>query len=223
MSKQQLFDWFYTNSTNLTADRILIIMLSGFCISAVIYATYWITYRGVAYNAKFNMVNVVITQISIIVMLMISSNIVISLGMVGALSIIRFRTAIKDPKDTTFIFWSLTEGLCVGSQNFKLAIISATVIAAILLIFHFVTVSKRKYLVIIRGEERPINVEIAMNVIKRFGLSFNVRSSTHTHTRQEMIIEIKAKNLGQSFTDELLKVDGISAVNWLIENGDTIG
>ena len=84
-----------------------------------------------------------------IIMLMISSNIVISLGMVGALSIIRFRTAIKDSRDTVFIFWAITEGLCVGSQNFKLSIITTLFLAILMLIIGFIPKLYSKYLIVI--------------------------------------------------------------------------
>ncbi len=89
------------------------------------FITYRVTHLSTAYSAKINATNVAITLITAVIMLMISSNIVISLGMVGALSIIRFRTAIKDPWDTVYIFWAVVEeGLAIGSQNFKLSFIA---------------------------------------------------------------------------------------------------
>ncbi len=151
MTKEQIFQYFYTNSANLSIRSIFIVLAAGLLIGAVIYATYWATYRGVAYNARFNVSLVAILEISVVIMLMISSNIVISLGMVGALSIVRFRTAIKDSRDTVFIFWAIAEGLSVGSQNFKLALITTVFISMILLGFHFLPQLDQKYLLIVRG------------------------------------------------------------------------
>ena len=104
MSASQILEWFSLNSVNLTITNIILVMLFGTLIASIIFITYRMTYRGVAYNQNENISNVIVLLVTIVIMLMISSNIVISLGMVGALSIVRFRTAIKDPKDTIFIF-----------------------------------------------------------------------------------------------------------------------
>ena len=124
MSKKEIFEYFYTNSANLGIKSTTIIMLAALVICAIIYFTYYFSNKGVEYNRNFNISLSVILLISVVIMLMISSNIVISLGMVGALSIVRFRTAIKNSKDTVYIFWAIAEGLSVGSQNFKLVIIT---------------------------------------------------------------------------------------------------
>ncbi len=116
MTKSEILDWFSVNNASLDANRILFVLGMGMMLGVVIFATYRITYAGVSYNAKFNVGNVVMLLIAAVIMLMISSNIAISLGMVGALSIVRFRTAIKDPQDTIYIFWSIVEGLCAGAQ-----------------------------------------------------------------------------------------------------------
>lgn len=109
MSKKDLLDLLNWQNQTIGGRRLLFILCVGLAISAVIFVTYRLTYNGVSYNAKFNISNSVILLITIVIMIMISSNIIISLGMVGALSIVRFRTAIKDPRDTVFIFWSIAE------------------------------------------------------------------------------------------------------------------
>lgn len=107
MSKSDIVNMFYQSGASLGGKRILILLLAGLAVGAVIFITYRITYTGVNYSFRFNLSNVVILLITVVIMIMISSNIVITMGMVGALSIIRFRTAIKDPRDTVFIFWSV--------------------------------------------------------------------------------------------------------------------
>ena len=104
MSKSDILQWFGMNTEALTSLRILFVLAVSIAVGAVIFITYRLAYRGVAYDARFNVSNVVLVLISAVIMLMISSNIAISLGMVGALSIVRFRTAIKDPQDTIYIF-----------------------------------------------------------------------------------------------------------------------
>ena len=97
MSKKEILNWFTVNNESLDVSKILFVLGVGILVAVVIFATYRITYSGVSYNAKFNVGNVVMLLIASVIMLMISSNRAISFGMVGALSIVRFRTAVKDP------------------------------------------------------------------------------------------------------------------------------
>ena len=103
MSKEEVLGYFYTNSNEYGVKTTLLILLCGLAVGMVIYLTYYITAEKVAYNSKFNWSLVIMHLITVVVMLMISSNIAVSLGMVGALSIVRFRTAVKDSRDTMFI------------------------------------------------------------------------------------------------------------------------
>ena len=134
MSKTKILEWFNTNNNALDTNHIILYMLAALFISIIIYITYRITYTGVSYNNKFAITNLIILLIATVLMMMISSNIAISLGMVGALSIVRYRTAIKDPNDTLFLFWSIVEGLCVGAQMLKMAAISTLFIAIVVII-----------------------------------------------------------------------------------------
>ena len=153
MSKKDILQTYFNGNAALTARNILIVLAFALVMAAVIFVTYRLTHSGTAYSAKLNATNVAITLITTVIMLMISSNIVISLGMVGALSIIRFRTAVKDPWDTVYIFWAVVEGLCVGSQNFKLALLSVLFIAVALILLSLRSSMIRKYLVVIRADE----------------------------------------------------------------------
>lgn len=110
MSKEEVLGYFYTNSSEYGVKTTLLILLCGLAVGMVIYLTYFISSEKIAYNRKFNWSLVTMHLITVVVMLMISSNIAVSLGMVGALSIVRFRTAVKDSRDTIFIFWAMAEG-----------------------------------------------------------------------------------------------------------------
>lgn len=223
MSKRDILEWFQTNSSSLTTGRILAIMLMGLLMATVIFITYRITYTGVAYNLKFNASNVAILLITIVIMLMISSNIVISLGMVGALSIVRFRTAVKDPRDTVFIFWSIVEGLCIGSQNNKLALVSTLMIAMVLLAFSFVMKLGHNYLLIIRGAS-DLSVEQVRELIKGSAPKSRVKTVNSTELSVEMIVELRLKNeLDGKLVEDIRSLPGVTAVNWLLESGDSVG
>ena len=223
MTKNDILDWFTVNNETLGAGKILFVLGVGILVAAIIFITYRITYAGVCYNAKFNIGNVVLLLISSVVMLMISSNIAISLGMVGALSIVRFRTAIKDPQDTIYIFWAIVEGLCVGAQVFKLAIISAIVIALILVGTSFYYNVKRKYLIIIRGTEE-INMDDVLNCLKHTYKNPCLKAANFEKSHAELIIEVSAK---QEITTQVLEsirgIKNVVSVNWLLEMGEHVG
>ena len=157
-------------------------------------------------------------------MLMISSNIVISLGMVGALSIIRFRTAIKDSRDTVFIFWAITEGLCIGSQNFKLAVVTTLFIAILMLVVGFLPKLYYKYLIVISGDKNKLKSNEIKDGLKPFVKEMELRTMTKNDDSIEMIFEIKTRGeIKLKSIDAISSIDGVKSVNWIVESGDTIG
>lgn len=223
MSKEQIFEWFYQNSSSLSSKRIIGIFLMGLIIAGIIFLTYRITYNGVAYNSRFNISNVIILLITIVLMLMISSNIVISMGMVGALSIVRFRTAIKDPRDTVFIFWSIAEGLCIGSQNNRLAIISSLIIAVVLVAFTYGVRNSQKYLLIIRANA-IVTEEDIREIMESSIQDCKMKNMHKNNGKVEMIFEVKVKK-GEDGTvlNKLLENADITYLNWLAETGEMVG
>lgn len=224
MSKEEIFNYFYTNSANFGAETIFLTMLAGLGISLIIYFTYYITYKGVQYSSKFNISLIIISLITNVVMQMISSNIAISLGMVGALSIVRFRTAIKDSRDTVFIFWAITEGLCVGSQNFKLALITSLFMAVIFISTSLLPTIKNKYLLILRGGGEDIDVEKVNTTLSEYVKFSELRAANKDEDHQEMIYEIKVKKeINQELIDKLYNIDGVKSINYVIESGENIG
>ena len=153
----------------------------------------------------------------------ISSNVVISLGMVGALSSIRFRTAIKDPWDTVYIFWSVVAGLSVGAQHFKLALISTLFIAAVLLLLSLRTGGFRKYLLVIRGDSSADPAELTRQIAACHKRS-KLRASNHIGDSRELIYEIAGTGgVDQALLAELKKQPGVTAVSFLEQTGETVG
>lgn len=222
MTKDEIFQYFYTNSANLGVKSILTIMLAGLLIAALIYLTYWINYQGVAYNAKFNASLVVILLVSVVVMLMISSNIVISLGMVGALSIVRYRTAVKDSRDTVFIFWAIAEGLSVGSQNFKLAMVTTLFIAIIITLFTFMPGGKNRYLLVITGD--GMDQDELTEAMKSVVSHIKLRAANQAEGRQELIYEVRSsRQLDLESMNKLSACKGVLTANWVSESGESVG
>lgn len=223
MSKEEIFNYFFTNSANFGVKEIGLIMLAGLLISLIIYVTYWLTNNGVSYNSKFNVSLIIVSLISILIMLMISSNIVISLGMVGALSIVRFRTAIKDSRDTVFIFWAISEGLCTGSSNLKLAIVTTLFISIVLIITSYIPKIWNKYLIVVRGE-KAIDLDEVIDSIKPFIKNYKVRAANKNEKQQEIIIEVRTKGeLNNNMIEKVSKVKNVKSINYVIESGETVG
>ena len=224
MSKEEVLSYFYTNSTNYGIKRTFAILLCGLFAGMVIYLTYYITSEKIVYNRKFNCSLVSLLLITVIVMLMISSNIAISLGMVGALSIIRFRTAVKDSRDTVFIFWAIAEGLCTSSQNYRLTFTSVLFIAIILILSSKIPGIYNRYLLVVMGGEEAIDKETFEKKLKQFVVSQKIRTVNKDASHEELILEIKTKGeLNLAVIDELISVSGVESVNWVVESGETVG
>ena len=120
---------------NLSAEEIVLHILSSAAISIAIYISYWFTHAGTAYSRKFNVSLITLTVLTGTVMTVIGNNIALSLGMVGALSIVRFRSAIKEPIDIVYLFWSISVGIVLGAGLIPLAVIGSIIIGVILILF----------------------------------------------------------------------------------------
>lgn len=224
MSKEEVLSYFYTNSTNYGIKRTFVILLCGLVTGLIIYLTYYITSEKLVYNRRFNWSLVTMLLITVIVMLMISSNIAISLGMVGALSIVRFRTAVKDSRDTMFIFWAMAEGLCVSSQNYRMTLVTVLFIATVLIISSKIPGIWNRYLLIITASETPIDMEEFEAKLAPYIVSRRIRTVNRSASHEEMILEIKTRGeLDLRVIDELASVAGIQSVNWVVESGETVG
>lgn len=223
MSKNDILEWFAANNEALSTGTILLTLAVGFVIGLIIFITYRISFRGVSYSAKFNVGNVVLVLVAAVIMLMISSNIAISLGMVGALSIVRYRTAVKDPHDTVYIFWSIVEGLCVGAQLTKLAVVSTIFIALVLLMGSFYYAIRHKYLIIVHGDG-SLGQEKLVEIIRKYYPKSLTKSVNTTAGHSEMIFEINSQSdPDAAMIEELKKTDGVTGTNWLLEMGEHVG
>ena len=155
--KSELYNYFLSQGADtLTIQNIIINMVVAFVIGMLIYATYKSTHSGVVYSARFNISLVMTVLVTTTVMCVIGNNISLSLGMVGALSIVRFRTAIKDPRDTIYIFWAVAVGVCCGVSNYLIALIGTVFIVLFLVLFGFVR-DVNRMLIIVRGSSAAVS------------------------------------------------------------------
>jgi len=203
-------------------QTVLLVLIIAFLVSLIIYLTYKNTYSGVMYNPRFNVSLIMITMVTTIVMVVIGSNISVSLGMVGALSIIRFRTAVKDPRDTAFIFWCVVSGLACGTQNYTIVIVGSVFICLILFLFKKLATRDNKYVLIVKGPKFDIPaVEKAINTNVKH---YSCKGKYVTKDNIELIYDIKfKKEMNDKVIYEIGKITGITTINIVSSNTDTMG
>ena len=208
--------------TKMPIETVFLILVIAFIVAMIIYLTYKNTYTGVMYNPRFNVSLVMITMVTTIVMVVIGSNISVSLGMVGALSIIRFRTAVKDPRDTAFIFWGVVSGLACGTQNYTIVLAGSIVICLVLFIFKKVVSGDDKYLLIIKGTD--LDTSAIDKFVEKHTKYFACKGKYVKNSNVELIYDIKLKNKKDDTIFNSLKDDlNIDTVNLVANNTDTMG
>ncbi len=203
-------------------ETVLLVLFVAFIVALIIFITYKHTYTGVLYNPRFNVSLMMITMVTTVVMCVIGSNISVSLGMVGALSIIRFRTAVKDPRDTAFIFWGVVSGLACGTQNYIIAVVGSLFICIMLFIFKKISAASDKYVLVVKGDTSVINE--AEKAIKSTIKDNNLKGRYIKNNDFELVYDIKVhKDNDKKATNELNKIKGITTINIISSNTDTMG
>lgn len=189
--------------------EILVILLVALLGGLLIYLTYRFTADVSVYNRAFNVGNVIVALITAVIMMMISSNIVISLGMVGALSIVRFRTAVKEARDTIFIFWSIVLGLCAGSQNFILAGVSSLFICIVVFAFSLAgrAGSNRFTLIVRTTAANSTDIE---RVLRAGAKNFRLRAANTAGGSTELVYKVKIS--GKASLDLLQQLNIVEGV-----------
>lgn len=222
--KEQLFNYINGSAKALTINDILINFLIAVILGMVIYISYRLSHSGAVYSARFNVSLVMLTLITALVMNVIGNNISLSLGMVGALSIVRFRTAIKDPRDTAYVFWAIAVGVCCGVSDYMTAGIGSAVIFFFLLFFGAVQ-SNEKYLLVVRGiSNRDLDIEQIVRTYYKEKAILRVKNTSKNSV--ELIYELSAKLIKtsesnvNSITEKLYDLEGISNVNIVCQNDE---
>lgn len=224
--KEYLYE-LLTEGGTLSLEDICLHILASAVISFAIYLSYWYTHAGTAYSKKFNVSLVTLTILTGTVMTVIGNNIALSLGMVGALSIVRFRTAIKDSRDTTYIFWSIIVGICCGVGDYIVAAVGTVIVFVVLLIFGRVRNENRILLVIRGGREKMMDIEGI--VFEFFGAGAFLKVKNTTSDAVELIYEMPRKvyeatyKKEQDIVDRLYKLSNIEYVNVVTQSDEISG
>lgn len=199
---------------------IILGIVTALIMGAVIYFVYSKFYVGVIYSRSFAITLVGMTILTAMVTLAISTNIVISLGMVGALSIVRFRTAVKDPLDLLYLFWAITTGITAGAGMYLLVAATAVIMIAMIFLFYHKQQKGRIYIAVIHY----VGDEVGDNVIRAFGkMKYFVKSKTVRKGKTELSVEVYCKNNDMFFLDKIRDTEGVEDATLIQYNGEYHG
>lgn len=205
-------------ATTITLEGILMSLVVAFLIAMFIIYVYRKTFSGVSFSKSFALLLILVTMVTALVIRTISTNLALSLGMVGALSIVRFRTAVKDPIDTGFIFWGITAGIMAGVGVYLVALISSIALGGLFWLSYLLGFkSSSQYLLILKYD---IAIADKIKAIMAKLPKHKLRSKHVSGTRVEVTFDIDVKDGKESITDAFLRIDGIDSVSLVSYQND---
>ena len=210
---------FLEQVTSFSVTDMLISLALAFVIGLFIYEIYKITYRGVMYSRSFGLTLLALAMITDLAIMTVTSNVVLSLGMVGALSIVRFRTAIKEPLDIAFLFWSIVVGIMLGAGMIPLAVFGSLILG---LIFYLFTRQKKNtvpYILVLQCENDNAEAE-ALAKLNSYVKKHVIKSKTVSAAGIELTVETNLDGTEAAFLNDLQKVGGVSAATLVSYNGE---
>lgn len=223
MSFQDIFkSSFLENISSVSLLDMAIALVLAFGIGLFIFLIYKKTFAGVMYSSSFGVTLVALTMISTLVILAVTSNVVLSLGMVGALSIVRFRTAIKEPLDIAFLFWSIAVGIVLAAGMISLAVFGSVFIGIVLLVFANKKSHLNPYIVVIRCENHDSEIA-TMEFLKKQVKHCVIKSKTVQSGAIEINAEVRMKEDNTDFINILSEMNGVSSAVLVSYNGDYMG
>ena len=213
---------FLDNVTAISPLDMVLTLVLAFAIGLFIFFIYKKTFAGVMYSSTFGVTLIALTMISAFVILAISSNVILSLGMVGALSIVRFRAAIKEPLDIAFLFWSIAAGIVLAAGMIPLAVFGSGVIGVVLLVFANRKSHVNPYIVILSCEDHASEVA-ATELLRQRTQKCVTKSKTVEQGDIELNIEVRMKDDDTDFVNELASMRGVRSAVLVSYNGDYMG
>lgn len=206
------------NSGDITTGRILVTLGVTAVLAAYIFIVYYTATKKTFYNKSFNISMALVAVITSAIILAMQSNLVISLGMVGALSIVRFRTAIKDPMDLMFLFWSISTGIICGANMYAIALLSSLVITIGLFLLELTPVGRAASILIV-SMEKPEKEEELLSAVKGFSRVCQVKSRNLSEGGMNLIVECKPVK-GQELLVKVKEIEGVFGVSLMAHDGE---
>ena len=213
---------FLENVNAVSVFDMVLALLLAFGVGLFIFFVYKKTYAGVMYSSGFGVTLVALTMITTLVILAVTSNIVLSLGMVGALSIVRFRTAIKEPLDIAFLFWAIAAGIVLAAGMIPLAVFGSVFIGIIILIFANRKDMTRPFIVVIDCDGHT-SESAALRLLAEHTTRMSVKSKTARKNAVELNVEVRLKGGNTDFVNELSNIPGVDSAVLVSYNGDYMG
>lgn len=207
-----------TNTGDLSLKTIATVLLMTCVLAAYIFVVYRLVTRKTFYNKNFNIALAAIAVIVAAIIMTIQSNIVISLGMVGALSIVRFRTAIKDPMDLVFLFWSIAVGIICGANLIGIAVITSIALTIGIFILDAIPSSKAPMLLIVNAHDKTIR-DAVIDAVKANCKVYHIKSQTMERDRLDIIVEVRT-NDGPALVDSVSAIEGIDRCSLVSHDGE---
>ena len=223
MSFNDIFKSSYLeNVTSVSLPDMALALALSFCLGLFIYLVYKKTYSGVMFSRTFGGSLVAMTMITTMVILAVTSNVVLSLGMVGALSIVRFRTAIKEPMDIAFLFWAIAGGIVLAAGMIPLAIVGSVIIGLILILFCNRKSTEKPFIAVITCQDGEAEKRVAAYLDKQVKKAV-VKSKSAQKGSIELSYEISLNGGDTGFVTALSEMEGVSSAVLVSYNGDYMG
>ena len=203
---------------DMTPENILMVFIISCIFSVYLFFAYRLLTRKTFYSKSFNVSLAVINLITAGIILTMQSNVVVSLGMVGALSIVRFRTAVKDPMDLVFLFWSISTGIITGAGQAEIAFELSFVVTVALIVFNKISVAKAPKILLVSGSGYDVEKEV-MDAVKKFCKIFTVKSSAFANGRTDLVVEIRTEN-NEELVKKIRSLSNVDSVSLLKHDGE---
>ena len=213
---------FLENVSAVSLFDMVLALILAFGLGMFIFLVYKKTYQGVMYSSSFGVTLIALTMITTVVILAVTSNVVLSLGMVGALSIVRFRTAIKEPLDIAFLFWSIAIGIVLAAGMIPLAVIGSVIIGLILLVFVNRKSHCNPYILVIQCDGHASESEVKA-YLDEMTQRCTVKSKSAQKGSLELTLEIRLKSDNTDFINTLSEMQGVNSAVLVSYNGDYMG
>lgn len=210
---------FLENVTAISVLDMVLVLILSFALGLYIFFIYKKSYAGIMYSASFGVTLIALTMITALLILAVTSNVILSLGMVGALSIVRFRTAIKEPSDIVFLFWAIAVGIVLAAGFIQLAVFGSFFIGIILLIFSRYKGFERPYILVVHCEDSTVE-KYVYDYLKQKVKKTSVKSKSVVPGCIELNYEIRLKDENTDFINELAEFPGVSHTVMVSYNGD---
>ena len=203
---------------DITTAKIVATLFVAALLALYVFAIYRLVTRKVFYSKNFNISLAAMSIITAAIILAMQSNLVISLGMVGALSIVRFRTAIKDPMDLVFMFWSISIGIICGAGLYEVALVTSVAVTIFILVLDMIPVSKAPMMLVVNSSQMDGEQQI-LDVVGKYTKSYKVKSRNLSKGRLDMVVELRVKD-ESALVSEVAALEGMIGASLIAHDGE---